>query len=211
MVQNSKVQVQLRSPPREAKKANTQPLSRTLTLARCTQRKAPSSSHQPVWHSIWRYPTKRLRCQSNPGGWSCVVSGRSYVIAGSFVVSGCCASVLILVLDAGYDMHTYGAFSHKMRLAAKCAPLLLYFSKISEYLTVAEIRILMVGRVCTYPEGWSCVLKYRNISRAAEIRILGVGRVHSEIRVCTRARVGVWALRRVACTDLTSSGYNGNQ
>ena len=43
--------------------------------------------------------------------------------------------------------HTYGAFSHKMRLAAKCAPLLLYFSKISEYFTVAEIRILMVGRV----------------------------------------------------------------
>ena len=30
-------------------------------------------------------------------------------------------------------------------------------------------------------------------------------------RVCTRARVRVWALRRVACTDLTSSGYNGNQ
>ena len=59
----------LRSPPREAKKSNTQPLSRTLNLARCTQRKAPSSSHQPVWHSIWRYPTKRLRCQSNPGGW----------------------------------------------------------------------------------------------------------------------------------------------
>ena len=113
--------------------------------------KRPSSSHQPVWHSIWRYPTKRLRCQSNPGGWSCVVSGRSYVIAGSFVVSGCCASVLIFVLDAGYDMHTctYGAFSHKMRLAAKCAALLLYFSKISEYLTAAEIRILMVGRVCT--------------------------------------------------------------
>ena len=109
--------------------------------------KRPMSSHQPVWHSIWRYPTKRLRCQSNPGGWSCVVSGRSYVIAGSFVVSGCCASVLILVLDAGYDMHTYGAFSHKMRLAAKCAPLLLYFSKISEYLTVAEIRIVRVGRV----------------------------------------------------------------
>ena len=137
----------LRSPPREAKKSNTQPLFCTLNLARCTQRKAPSSSHQPVWHSIWRYPTKRLRCQSNPGGWSCVVSGRSYVITGSFVVSGCCASVLILVLDAGYDMHTYGAFSHKMRLAAKCAPLLLYFSKISEYLTVAEIRILRVGRV----------------------------------------------------------------
>ena len=88
-----------------------------------------------------------VSCQSNPGGWSCVVSGRSYVIAGSFVVSGCCASVLILVLDAGYDMHTYGAFSHKMRLAAKCAALLLYFSKISEYLTVAEIRILRVGRV----------------------------------------------------------------
>ena len=60
-----------------------------------------------------------------------------------------------------------------------------------------------------YPEGWSCVLKYRNISRAAEIRILVVGRVHSEIRVCTRARVGVWALRRVACTDQTA--YNGNQ
>ena len=55
----------------------------------------------------------------------CVVSGRSYVIAGSFVVSGCCASVLILVLDAGYDMHTYGAFSHKKHLAAKCAALLL--------------------------------------------------------------------------------------
>ena len=61
----------------------------------------------------------------------------------------CAAAVLIFVLDAGYDMHTYGAFSHKMRLAAKCAALLLYFSKISEYLTVAEIRILMVGRVCT--------------------------------------------------------------
>ena len=104
-----------RSPPREAKKSNTQPLSRTLNLTRCTPRKAPSSSHQPVRHSIWRYPTKRLRCQSNPGGWSCVVSGRSYVIAGSFVVSGCCASVLIFVLGAGYDMHTYGAFSHKMR------------------------------------------------------------------------------------------------
>ena len=38
----------LRSPPPEAKKSNTQPLSRTLNLARCTQRKAPSSSHQPV-------------------------------------------------------------------------------------------------------------------------------------------------------------------
>ena len=40
----------LRSPPREAKKiqSNTQPLSRTLNLARCTQRKAPSSSHHPV-------------------------------------------------------------------------------------------------------------------------------------------------------------------
>ena len=37
----------LRSPPREAKKSNTQPLSRTLNLARCTQREAPSSSHQP--------------------------------------------------------------------------------------------------------------------------------------------------------------------
>ena len=36
------------APPREAKKSNTQPLSRTLNLARCTQRKAPSSSHQPV-------------------------------------------------------------------------------------------------------------------------------------------------------------------
>ena len=145
LVQNSKVQVT----PTRGQKIEHAALSRTLNLARCTQRKAPSSSHQPVWHSIWRYPTKRLRCQSNPGGWSCVVSGRSYVIAGSFVVSGCCASVLILVLDAGYDMHTYGAFSHKMRLAAKCAPLLLYFSKISEYLTVADIRILMVGRACT--------------------------------------------------------------
>ena len=61
LVQNSN----LRSPPREAKKSNTQPLSRTLNVARCTQRKAPSSSHQPVWHSIWRYPTKRLHCQSN--------------------------------------------------------------------------------------------------------------------------------------------------
>ena len=29
--------------------------------------------------------------------------------------------------------------------------------------------------------------------------------------MCTRARVGMWALRRVACTDLTRSGYNGNQ
>ena len=29
------------------------------------------------------------------------------------------------------------------------AALLLYFSKISEYLTAAEIRILMVSRVCT--------------------------------------------------------------
>ena len=24
---------------------------------------APSASHQLVWHSIWRYPTKRLHCQ----------------------------------------------------------------------------------------------------------------------------------------------------
>ena len=107
-------------------------------------------------------------------------------------------------------------------------------SKISEYLTSSgdpypegsscvhsEIRILRVGRVCTrrsvswglvvcskiseyltcdgdpYREGWSCV--------HSEIRILRVR------RVCTRARVRVWALRRVACTDLTSSGYNGNQ
>ena len=54
-------------------------------------------------------------------------------------------------------------------------------SKISEYFTCGGDP---------YPGGWSCV--------------------HSEIRVCTRARVGVWALRRVACTDLTSSGYNGN-
>ena len=54
-----------RSPPREAKKSNTQPLSRTLNLARCTPRKAPIASHQRVWHSIWRYPTKRLCCQSN--------------------------------------------------------------------------------------------------------------------------------------------------
>ena len=55
-------------------------------------------------------------------------------------------------------------------------------SKISEYFTCGGDP---------YPGGWSCV--------------------HSEIRVCTRARVSVWALRRVACTDLTSSGYNGNQ
>ena len=55
-------------------------------------------------------------------------------------------------------------------------------SKISEYFTCGGDP---------YPGGWSCV--------------------HSEIRVCTRARVGVWALRRVACTDLTRSGYNGNQ
>ena len=89
LVQNSKVQVT----PTRGQKSNTQPLSRTLNLARCTPRKAPSSSHQPVRHSIWRYPTKRLRCQWNPGGWSCVVSGRSYVIAGSFVVSGCCENV----------------------------------------------------------------------------------------------------------------------
>ena len=89
LVQNSKVQVT----PTRGQKSNTQPLSRTLNLARCTPRKAPSSSHQPVWHPIWRYPTKRLSCQSNPGGWSCVVSGRSYVIAGLFIVSGCCANV----------------------------------------------------------------------------------------------------------------------
>ena len=37
----------------------------------------------------------------------------------------CAAAMLIFVLDAGYDVHTYGAFSHKMRLAAKCAALLL--------------------------------------------------------------------------------------
>ena len=55
-----------RSPPREAKKSNTQPLSRALNLARCTPRKAPSSSDQPVWHSIWRYPTKRPRCYIEP-------------------------------------------------------------------------------------------------------------------------------------------------
>ena len=59
LVENSKAQVltadvfqlfikKLRSPPPDAKKSNTQPLSRTLNLARCTQRKAPSSSHQPV-------------------------------------------------------------------------------------------------------------------------------------------------------------------
>ena len=47
MVQNSKAQV-TPTRGREAKKSNTQPLSRTLNLARCTQRKAPSSSHQPV-------------------------------------------------------------------------------------------------------------------------------------------------------------------
>ena len=58
LVQNSKVQVT----PTRGQKSNTQPLSRTLNLARCTPRKAPSSSHQLVWHSIWRYPTKRLRC-----------------------------------------------------------------------------------------------------------------------------------------------------
>ena len=59
------------------------------------------------------------------------------MIAGSFVLSRayvgeirvgklrkCAAAVLIGVLDAGYGMHTYGAFSHKMRLAAKCAALL---------------------------------------------------------------------------------------
>ena len=65
LVQNSKVQVT----PTRGQKIEHAALSRTLNLARCTQRKAPSSSHQPVWHSIWRYPTKRLRCQSNPGGW----------------------------------------------------------------------------------------------------------------------------------------------
>ena len=61
---------------------------------------------------------------------------RPYVIAGSFVLSRahvgevrvgklrkCAAAVLIGVLDAGYGMHTYGAFSHIMRLAAKCAAL----------------------------------------------------------------------------------------
>ena len=36
----------------------------------------------------------------------------------------CAAAVLIGLLDAGYGMHTCGAFSHKMRLAAKCAALL---------------------------------------------------------------------------------------
>ena len=36
----------------------------------------------------------------------------------------CAAAVLIGVLDARYGMHTYGAFSHKMHLAAKCAALL---------------------------------------------------------------------------------------
>ena len=41
-----------------------------------------------------------------------------------------------------------------------------------------------------YPEGWSCVLKYRNISRAAEIRILGGGRVCTRRSVC--AHVLVW-------------------
>ena len=45
-------------------------------------------------------------------------------------------------------------------------------SKISEYFTCGGDP---------YPGGWACV--------------------HSEIRVCTRARVGVWALRRVTCTD----------
>ena len=33
---------------RPKNRTHTQPLSRTLNLARCTQRKAPSSSHQPV-------------------------------------------------------------------------------------------------------------------------------------------------------------------
>ena len=71
---------------------------------------------------------------------------RRYVIPGSFVLSRahvgeirvgklrkcaaavllrkCAAAVLIGVLDARYGMHTYGAFSHIMRLAAKCAALL---------------------------------------------------------------------------------------
>ena len=80
LVQNSKVQVT----PTRGQKIERAAISRTLNLARCTQRKALSLSDQPVWHSIWRYPTKRLRCQSNPGGWSCVVSGRSYVIAVSY-------------------------------------------------------------------------------------------------------------------------------
>ena len=48
-----------------------------------------------------------------------------------------------------------------------------------------------------YPEGWSCV--------HSETRFLRVGRAR------TRPRARVRALRRVACNDLTSSGYNANQ
>ena len=55
----------LRSPPREDKKSNTQPLFRTLNLARCTQRKAPSSSHQPVCMALNLEVSNKSACAAN--------------------------------------------------------------------------------------------------------------------------------------------------
>ena len=84
---------------------------------------------------------------------------RPYVIAGSFVLSRahvgeirvgklrkCAAAVLIGVLDAGYGMHTYGAFSHIIAWRRNAPH---YCSKISEYLTCGGDP---------YPEGVVCAL-----------------------------------------------------
>ena len=70
LVENSKAQVltadvfqlfikKLRSPPPEAKKSNTQPLSRTLNLA-------PSSSHQPICMALnLEVSNKQSACAAN--------------------------------------------------------------------------------------------------------------------------------------------------
>ena len=56
----------LRSPPREAKNRTRSPSPARSTWHAAHNAKRPARpTNQYVWHPIWRYPTKRLRCQSN--------------------------------------------------------------------------------------------------------------------------------------------------
>ena len=56
----------LRSLPREAKNRTSSPSPARSTWHAAHNAKRPARpTNQYVWHSIWRYPTKRLCCQSN--------------------------------------------------------------------------------------------------------------------------------------------------
>ena len=63
LVQNSKAQV---TPTRGQKNRTRSPSPARSTWHAAHNAKRPARpTNQYVWHSIWRYPTKRLRCQSN--------------------------------------------------------------------------------------------------------------------------------------------------